>query len=365
MFRHEEKFQRPTALGFLIEDTQDETAIKNAMLEINKLKFERVGQKLDVNLVIVHGKSGSSEKFKKCVDTVAGNTGLALVLLNNNPAQIKEAAGKYKDRKPLVGPCTAENLSDMAEAAITLSLPLIVSGDSLDGTAELIKKVNDRGIKDIVILPKAGGLSDEIWDMTVMRRMALKKSFRQFGYPVLKIVSAEDDIRESMLASMYLMKYAGIVAMKGRKPWQALSVLTARQNIFTDPQKPLQVEPKIYEIGKVNELSPILVTTNFSLTYYTVETEVEASKRAAYIVSCEADGMSVLTAWAAEKFTAETINDTLKKSGIGDRVVHKNVIIPGYVAVLSAKLEDASGWNVIVGPREASAIPGFLKNIKN
>ena len=151
--------------------------------------------------------------------------------------------------------------------------------------------------------------------------------------------------------------------MKKRDPWHVLPILTVRQNIYTDPQKPLQVEPKVYEVGKVEDKSPVLVTTNFSLTYYTVEAEVESGKIPSYIVSCDSEGMSVLTAWAAEKFTAESIAATLLKFGVKDKVSHKNLIIPGYVSVLSGKLEEESGWKVIVGPREASGLPAFLRNL--
>jgi acetyl-CoA decarbonylase/synthase complex subunit gamma len=162
----------------------------------------------------------------------------------------------------------------------------------------------------------------------------------------------------------FLCKYAGIVVMPNSLPWQVLSVLTARQNIYTDPQKPLCVKAGIYQVGPVTQDSPVLVTTNFSLTYYTVEAEIEASKKPAYIIACDADGMSVLTAWAADKFTADTISKVLKSSGITDKVSHRTIVLPGYVAVLSAKLEEASGWKVVVGPREASSIPSFLRNYK-
>jgi acetyl-CoA decarbonylase/synthase complex subunit gamma len=151
--------------------------------------------------------------------------------------------------------------------------------------------------------------------------------------------------------------------IKNIEAWEALALLTLRQNIYTDPQKPLQIEPKLYHIGQANDKSPVLVTTNFSLTYYTVLGEVEASKVPSYIVSVDTEGMSVLTAWAAEKFTPEKITDSLNKFGVTDTVSHKNLIIPGYVAVMSGDLEEQSGWKVVVGPKEAAGIPSFLKNL--
>jgi acetyl-CoA decarbonylase/synthase complex subunit gamma len=142
-----------------------------------------------------------------------------------------------------------------------------------------------------------------------------------------------------------------------------LSILTLRQNIYTDPQKPLQIEPKLYPVGGATEKSPVLITTNFSLSYYTVLGEVEASKVPSYILSVDTEGMSVLTAWAAEKFNAESITKSLDKFSVKDVVRHKNLIIPGYVAILSGDLEEQSGFKVIVGPKEAAGIPAFLKNL--
>ena len=218
-------------------------------------------------------------------------------------------------------------------------------------------------MQDIILDIGDKETSQKLWDLTQMRRLALKKSFRPFGYPSICFTQSGDPFVEASEASTYVAKYAGIVIMKGREPWQVLPILTTRQNIYTDPQKPLQVEAKIFEVGKVSEGSPILVTTNFSLTYYTVEAEVESSKIPTYIVTCDAEGMSVLTAWAAEKFTAESIAKMLDTCGIKDKVKHKDVIIPGYVAVLSGKLEEESGYKVTVGPREASGIPVFLKKL--
>ncbi len=140
--------------------------------------------------------------------------------------------------------------------------------------------------------------------------------------------------------------------------------MTLRQNIYTDPQKPLQIEPKLYSIGQTSEKSPVLVTTNFSLTYYTVLGEVEASKIPSFILSVDTEGMSVLTAWAAEKFTPDKIADTLNKLSVKNSVAHNNLIIPGYVAVMSGDLQEQSGWRVIVGPKEAAGIPSFLKNLQ-
>ena len=196
-----------------------------------------------------------------------------------------------------------------------------------------------------------------------MRRAALKKTMRSLGYPVMAFTVSDDADAELCEAMTLVAKYAGIVIMKQPEAEFVYPLLVARQDIYTDPQKPVQVEPRIYEVGAVTDASPVIITTNFSITYFTVAGEVEASKVPAYIICCAAEGMSVLTAWAAEKFTAETIAAVAQQCGIAERVKHRTVIIPGYVAVLSGKLQDASGWKVVVGPREASGIPSFLRGL--
>ena len=251
----------------------------------------------------------------------------------------------------------------MAGLAKTYEVPLIVMSESLEALEPLIKSINEAGVKDLVLYTGEKSLQAKIWDLTLMRRMALKKSFRPFGYPALAISASNDLFEEAAMAATFVSKYAGISILKNRASWEVLSVLTVRQNIYTDPQKPLQVQAKIYEIGKPNDKSPVAVTTNFSLTYYTVEAEVEASKKPSYLIACDTEGMSVLTAWAAEKFTAESIAKALNTSGLKEKVSHNNVIIPGYVSVLSGKLEEESGWKVIVGPREASGIPNFFRSL--
>ena len=159
----------------------------------------------------------------------------------------------------------------------------------------------------------------------------------------------------------FVAKYAGVVVTDAVEPWQILPVLTTRQDIYIDPQKPVAVEPKLYEVGDVSGESPVLVTTNFSLSYYSVEGEVEASRVPAYVLSVDTEGTSVLTAWASDKFNAETITKAMKQSGLEERVKHRKLVIPGFVAVLSAGVEDESGWSVEIGPKEASGLPGYLK----
>jgi acetyl-CoA decarbonylase/synthase complex subunit gamma len=363
LFRHEEKFRNPCGLGFIIDDDLKDSQIKDKIGKINSLKFERVGQELNVNLVAVKQKR-DAKRFTQVVKDVASFTELALVLISEDLVALKEALVLTKGKRPLVYAADSGNVLSLAQLAKEFGVPLVVRAKDLGGISTLTQELTKQGLNDLVLDTGPKRIKDKLWDLTQIRRLALKKSNRSVGFPSLVIVDKEDPYAEVIEAATYILKYASIVLIRGIENWQVLSLLTLRQNIYTDPQKPLQIEPKVYPIGSVSKKSPVLVTTNFSLTYYTVLGEVEASKVPSYIISVDTEGMSVLTAWAAEKFTPEKISDSLSKFGVKEMVSHKRLIIPGYVAVMSGDLEEQSGWEVVVGPKEAAGIPSFLKNLQ-
>lgn len=360
MFRHEETFYHPAGVGFLVEDSLPADGLKAKVAAINKLKFERVGQEIGVDLIAVKHTGGD---FPGAVKAVAAGTKLNLVLISEDAKMLEAAAGAVKDRRPLLYAANKDNFESMAKIAKDNSLPLAVIAGSAKELADLTQKIKGLGVEEIVMDTGTKTVAAKIEDLTLIRRMALKKSARALGYPMITFTTNTDPHAEAAEAASYVAKYSGIVIMKSIQPELVLSVLTVRQNIYTDPQKPVQVEPGAYEIGNVTDKSPVMVTTNFSITYYTVAGEVEASKIPSYIISVDAEGMSVLTAWAAEKFTPEKISQALVACGMKDKVSHQNVIIPGYVAVMSGKLEEDSKWKVLVGPREASGLPKYLREM--
>ncbi|MDD5655512.1 MAG: acetyl-CoA decarbonylase/synthase complex subunit gamma, partial [Candidatus Omnitrophica bacterium] len=362
MFRHEEKFRNPAGIGFLIEDSLSDGAIKSKLEQINKLKFERVGQELNVNLIALRQNSDKA-RFASAVKTVSGNTHLGLVLMSADKDALREALKICAQDKPLIYGADKDNVRELGKLALEFSVPIAALANSLDGLSFLTQELNKLGVKDIVLDTGAKPLSKKIEDLTFIRRLALKKQERSLGYPSIVVVENDDPYEEAQEAATYIARYAGIVIIKDPAPHLVLSLLTLRQNIYTDPQKPLQIEPKLYSVGQAGKDSPLMVTTNFSLTYFTVLGEVEASKVPSYILSVDTEGMSVLTAWAAEKFTPDKISESLGKFGVREAVRHNRLIIPGYVAMMSADLEEKCGFQVIVGPKEASGLPSFLKNL--
>lgn len=361
LFRHDETFHHEPAIGFLMESSDKGLAEKAD--SINRLAFERAGQRIRANLAAVRDTDGNAANYTRAVERVCAATPLPLMLMSGKADVLKQAAAACRDRRPLLYRATESNWKDIAEIASLNGLPVVASGEDTGSLAAVAASMAGAGVRDIVLEIRAKSVGGKLDALTHARRLALKRNFRPLGYPTLVFTESGDIFQETAEAATYIAKYGSIIVMRGSDPCQILPLLTERQNIFTDPQKPLQVEPKLYEIGKAGADSPLLVTTNFSLTYYTVESEVEASRVPTYVLSVDCDGMSVLTAWAADKFNPEKIAEALRKSGAASKVGHNTVIIPGYVAVMSAKLEDECGMKVVVGPREASGIPKFLKNL--
>jgi acetyl-CoA decarbonylase/synthase complex subunit gamma len=254
----------------------------------------------------------------------------------------------------------------MAEVAKAGAASLVVhSSNGLDELADLTSKLNDAGVENLVLDPGSRDLAQSLAQLTQIRRLALKQNFKPLGYPLITFPGEVADTEEGEIiaATQYIAKYAGVIVMDRFDPAVAYPLLTLRLNIYTDPQKPISVDPGIYEFNNPTADSPLLTTTNFSLTYFSVAGELDGAGTPAWLLICEAEGMSVLTAWAAGKFDAETIAKAVKTYGAGDKLNHKKITLPGHVAVLSGELEEElPGWEIQVGPREAVDIPAYLKN---
>jgi acetyl-CoA decarbonylase/synthase complex subunit gamma len=365
LFRHEETFYHPTGIGILLEDSLKGEQLSERISRINDLNFERVGKRIGIDIVALKQTSSTPLEFSNFVKEVKDKTELAMVLVVRDGESANEALSQCKDRRPLLCYANSKNYEDMAAVAKSFNVPLCVFSEKLDELAELTEKVKSLGIGDIVLDTGTKPIVKKLYELTQIRRLAIKKNFRPLGFPVITFTQASDFYLEVLEAATYIDKYSSIVILKNFNPECILPVLTNRQDIFTDPQRPTQVEPKAYEIGSVNANSPVLITTNFSITYFTVQSEVESSRVASYIISVDTEGMSVLTAWAAEKLTADKVISAVKSSNIESKVSHRRMIIPGYVAVLSGKLQDESGWEIIVGPKEAAGIPAFLKSLSS
>lgn len=361
LFRHDETFYHPTGLAMLVEASLSESELSAKITEINQSSFERVGQTLRLNAIALQG---DGEAFIKAAGVAAAKAEVPLILMNEDPAVMGEALKVCAIKKPLIYAATATNLEAMAALAKEHGVALALRGSEVSSLADLAEKAQAAGVSELVLDSGARDAVSMLANETAIRRAALRKRFRPLGFPTIVFAQADDPLEETQLAAGAIAKYAGIVVLRHADPWELLTLVTIRQNIYTDPQKPIQIEEGLYQVGAPGADSPVLVTTNFSLTYFTVEGDIEASRVPAWVVVVDTEGTSVLTAWAAEKFTAEIIAQRVKAFDVANKVNHRKIVLPGHVAVLSGKLEESlgEGWKVIVGPRESSGIPAFLRS---
>ena len=365
VYRHEKTFVHQPGLFLRLPATLADGDAVAQMDQVAAYQIERVGQTLRPDGVAIEGDSGSAAQFAGRVSEAVGK-GLAVVLIASDPATLEAGLEAAGSARPLIYAADAGNWEQMAGLAKKYSAPLVVrvSDGDLDALATLADQVAKQGAEDLVLDPGTRGWADSLSALTRMRRAAIKKNFRSVGYPIIVFPGEQTDSAEAeaMLASLLLGKYAGVIVLDHFEPAVIYSLLTLRQNIYTDPQKPIQVSPGLYEIGDPDKDSPLLVTTNFSLTYFSVAGEVEGSGRRAWLLVADSEGLSVLTAWAAGKFDAEAIAKAVRASEVESKIGHRSIVLPGAVAGLSGDLEEElPGWQVLVGPRESIGIPSYLK----
>jgi acetyl-CoA decarbonylase/synthase complex subunit gamma len=365
MFRHEKTFYHPPGFVVKIKDTDSTDEVGKLVGEVAGYSVERVGLELKLDGFAIQNVSNNGDNFVKCVESVKSKSDLPLILMSSNPSVMAQALEKVDGAKPLIYAATKENREQMVELSKKHKCPLAVYEPAgLSELAELVTQVMDAGVEDIVLDPGAREFGQSITALTQIRRLAIKKSFQPLGFPVITFpgegsASMEE---ETLLAGQHIAKYAGVIVLDHFSPGTAYPLATLRLNIYTDPQKPIQMAPGVYEVGSPKPESPLCVTTNFSLTYFSIAGELEASGFPSWLQVCDTEGLSVLTAWAAGKFDAERIAQTVKEFNVADRISHKNIILPGGVAVLRGELEEElPDWKVMVGPRDAVDVGGFLK----
>ncbi len=371
LFRHDKRFVNPCVFALGIKDTLSEADINSKVDEVLNSEIERVGQRLRIDAIAIINDSNDTGRFEAASKIVATKAPeVPVIICTANPQSAEAAVKLFADKKPIIYGVDSKNTEVMANIAktykailgITVSSAVGGSGGGLDELSNLTEKIKLLGVADMVIDSGARKAKEIIEHNTLIRRAAIKKNFKPLGYPIITFAQREESLIEALIASVGVAKYSSIIVMSSIEKWKNLALFTLRQNIYTDPQVPMQVEQKVYRVGEPKSDSPLLITTNFSLTYFIVSGEVENSKVPSYLAVMDCEGLSVLTAWAAGKFTAAKIAQFIKESGIENEIKHRELTIPGYVAILSGAIEDKlEGWKVTVGPREANGIPAFLR----
>jgi len=367
MFRHEKRFENPPAFAILISDTMDEAEIDRRLERFNQLQYERVGLTLRPELIAIKNESEDARQFAAVVTKVQQNSDGGIILMSSNPDVLAAGLKVCADRKPLIYAGTNDNLGPVADLAKEHSCPVAAKASGLEELSQLTTKLTEAGVNDIVLDSGARTVRQVFQDQVIIRNLALAKKFRPLGFPTIVFPGemTSDPMKEAVIASMLVAKYGGIIVLSDFQGESLFPLLVERLNIYTDPQRPLATTQGIYEIGNPDENSPVLITTNFSLTYFIVSGEIESSKVPSYLLVMDTEGLSVMTAWAAGKFVADLMAPFIKKSGIEDKVKHRKLIIPGYSAAESGGLEEElPGWEIMVGPREGAHIPAYLKTWK-
>ncbi len=363
MFRHEKTFVHPTAIAISFADDQRlGLDLSHHLAELREYCLDRAGEKQRIDLVLVENLTGEVGPFVEIVRAVAGATGQGLILRSTNPEALEAALAVLPGQRPLIHAATMENAETIAALALKYKVPVVARAESPDEMAALTQRLGKAGVQDIVLDSTADNPAATVQFNTIIRKAALKGAFEPLGYPIINFVYSRDLPSMVADATSFMTKYASILVLE-RMEYQALMpVMMLRQNIFTDPQKPTQVEPKVYQIGEAGPDSPVLATTNFSLTYFLVSGEIENSGVPAHLLVVETEGMSVLTAWAAGKFSGAKIAAAMKASGLENQVRTRRILIPGYIAHISGEIEEAlPGWEVIVGPAEVADLAPLLK----
>jgi len=366
MYRHEKRFENQPGFAVVISDNMAAAEVDGRLERFAQLRYERVGFTLKPQLVAVKCESGNASRFVETVSKVQQNIDGSLILMSPDTEILAAALKVCGDQKPLLYAVTKDNIDQMLVLVKEYPCPVAVKASGLEELSQLTQRLIDAGIKNIVLDSGARTMRQAFEDQVVIRGTALNKKFRALGFPtiVFPCEMTDNPMKEAVIAAVFVAKYGGIIVLSDFQGHSLFPLFVERMNIYTDPQRPLATTEGIYEIGKPDKNSPVLITSNFSLTYFIVSGEISTSKVDSYLLVKDTEGLSVVTAWAAGKLNADSMAAFVKKCGIGDMVSRHRLVIPGYVAAESGELdEQLPDWEILIGPKEGSGIPSYLKTL--
>lgn len=373
LYRYEESYYNQTILAIDVPDDLDETEFEEKVKKIENTEFERTGELLKLDAIALRNKSGDAEKFAECARKLRSSK-YPVFLVTLDPVAMEAALKEIGDERPLIYAATENNINEMANLAIEYQCPITVfSPGDLEKMKDLVFTLRSNGVEDIVMDPgtlTGESIGDTLDNFVMSRRLAVEEKDEDFRYPILgipalvRLNNKDDEIKkgsmEATIASTLINKYADALILKGTEIWELIPVLTLRQSLYTDPRKPQAVDPGIYEFGEVDENSPVLLTTNFSLTYYTVEGDLKSGNATCYLLVLDTVGKAVDVAIAGGQFDGKAVADLIKDTKIEDMINTRKMVVPGLAAPLSGEIEDETGWDVMVGPRDSSAAAEFI-----
>jgi acetyl-CoA decarbonylase/synthase complex subunit gamma len=373
--RHDFTYHNPTPIAIDVNDLMPEAELVERVRRIEGFSYNYIGRTLTLNAIAVRSVSNNPDKFRDTVKAITGASSCPLILCALDPAVMAAGLEAARGLRPLIYAATETNWKAMADLALAHDAPLaIFAPNNLDLLRSLAKTLSACGVRDLVLDPGTfadEGLGDTIANFTAIRASATKQFDEVFGFPLLGVPltvwaggELSEDVlkwREAITASMLLSRYADLLIMHSLEGWVLLPQLIWRFNLYTDPRKPVSVEPGVRTFGRPDNKSPILITTNYALTYFTVESDIKAANLDCYLIVADTGGLSVESAVAGRNFTAEGIATALKSNNVASLVSHTTLIIPGLAARLSGETEEATGWRILVGPKDSSGIAQFLR----
>ena len=367
LFRHEKTLINRNRFAVAFRDTDSLELVNSKIDNIKRVDFERIGERMKAEFAAFI-YTGNKDAYILNIKTVlASGAELAYIIVCDDVDVAKEALELLKDTNPIVHGATASNYEKMVDLVSPGKYALGLKAASLEELYDLTAKVQAKDYKELILDAGSKSIKEAFTNAVQIRRTALKDGDRTFGYPSIIFVNelAKDDkLMEIALSSIFTIKYGSILVMEDVDFARGLSLWALRQNIFTDPQRPMRVEPKAYSVNNANDESPVVCTVDFALTYFIINGEIEKSKVPTWLLIPDAGGYSVLTAWAAGKFSGSIIANFVKESGVEQKTKSRRLVIPGKVAVLKGDIEDSlPGWEVVVGPNESMQLPKFLKDL--
>ncbi|NYT07471.1 MAG: acetyl-CoA decarbonylase/synthase complex subunit gamma [Methanomicrobiales archaeon] len=358
-FRHEKTFFHEPGIMTAVSDLMDPDSIQAVVADVRDHLLVRIGLDLRLNGIAVWSASGSPDAFATAVEAVEAVAELPEVLMAEDPAVQEAGLAVCGNYRPLIHAATGDQYREMCALAVKHGCPLAIRAPDLDALAGLSGLCTAEGVSHLVLDLTSPSLHDMLNQATAVRQQAITRTAPALGYPVFL------DTRPCGLPDAALicgvLKYGSVLVADPLSEASRKALLVLRQNIYTDPQKPIQITPGIYRVGSPGPDAPVLLTVNFSLTYFTLQGYLEASGTDSFMLIVDTEGLSVLTSVAAGKLSETLVRDSLKEFAVPDLVKHRTLIIPGYAAPLSGKIEDETGWKVLVGPRDAADIAEFLE----
>jgi acetyl-CoA decarbonylase/synthase complex subunit gamma len=376
LYRHEDRYMNPTALVVDLTDEMAEDEFKKRIEVVNNFSYNYIGMDQTLDMIAVRSTSNDPTKFSLSVKEALKLTDKPLMLCSKDPEVMKEGLEIAGQKKPLIYAATVNNWEKMADLALLYNSPLVASAPfDLNSLKSTTIKLLNYGVKDLVLDPGTmigEGFGKTLENFTILRWDAIVEGDEDLGFPLLGIPlvvwgrNFHDPVvkqwNESVIASSLIVRFADILLIHGIKGWSLLPLLILRQNIYTDPKKPISVKPELVKIGDPDEMSPVLLTTNFALTYYTVVSDLESAEIDCYLLVVDTEGLSVESAIAGRHLTADLISESLEKFNVADRVKHKNLVIPGRAARISREIKNKIDWCVSVGPLDSSELPRYLND---